>query len=710
MRSISENHKSIWHSIPFLRILLAMIAGIVAQYYLKMPVWFAATLFFTSVALILIIRRLNIFAKQRFTFYRNIGLQLLAVSAGMLLVWRSDTRNYSSWYGNNSYSNLVLNITEPPVTKAKSIKTESSVEVILDSNGNSHYASGKVLVYFAITEKSQSLVYGNRILVKTKPQKITGSGNPGAFNYSEYAAMQGFYDQLFLKDSDYVVLPGLQTSFLSQVIFQSRAFVLSVLKKYIKNDAQVLGVAEALLIGYKEHLDKEIVQAYTNTGVVHIIAISGLHLGLIYMGLVWITERIKFLKKLPWLKVLLIFFCLWFFSLLTGAPASVQRSAVMFSCILFGKYFFRQTKIWNSLAASSFLLLWFNPYLLWDVGFQLSYLAVGGIVLLQPFFDHILYLPSRNIKKPVNWPYIIMRGIWQLLTASLSAQLFTMPLALYYFHQMPVYFLFTNIVAVPVSTFILYAELFLLLLSPLPILASFVGKVVTAVIEFLNAFITFFNDLPLATVENIYANLLTTGVLYLALFFLVKALVVHKLRPLYYGLLTLFVFSGLQLFYKMQAWQQQRIVVYNVSGMQAIDFIDNTYYSFWGDDALRRPGLQQNFHLKPTRIYYQAYDSLPNLTLQSGNFIQFKNQKLFLAGSGLWYPELQEPVAVQMAVVSNNRSLKLKYLVQAVKPAIVIFDGTCSRFKIAEWKKECDSLNLRCYSVQDSGAFVLNIP
>ena len=148
-----------------------------------------------------------------------------------------------------------------------------------------------------------------------------------------------------------------------------------------------MGLAEALLIGYKDDLDKTLVQSYSNTGVVHVIAISGLHLGLIYWLLLMLFKPLQ-KRKLKWLRPVFILTGLWLFSLLAGAQPSVLRSAVMFTCIVLGDSFARKSSIYNTLALSALLLLCINPYWLWDVGFQLSYAAVLSIVIfMQPIYN-----------------------------------------------------------------------------------------------------------------------------------------------------------------------------------------------------------------------------------------------------------------------------------------------------------------------------------
>jgi competence protein ComEC len=203
-------------------------------------------------------------------------------------------------------------------------------------------------------------------------------------------------------------------------------------------DETETGVAEALLIGYRDDLDKDLVRAYSNTGVVHIIAISGLHLGMIYGLMLLLLKPFRKYKWMRWAKPLLILLVLWGFSLLAGAAASILRSVVMFSFIVIGESLGRKTNIYNTLAASAFCLLVYNPYFFWDVGFQLSYTAVLSIVLFMKPVYQWLYFKNK-----------LLNAIWQLNAITLAAQVLTLPVILYYFHQFPNLFLFTNFVAVP---------------------------------------------------------------------------------------------------------------------------------------------------------------------------------------------------------------------------------------------------------------------
>ncbi len=310
----------------------------------------------------------------------------------------------------------------------------------------------------------------------------------------------------FLQDKDWRVLNKNPKNGFWQLIFSAREYVLDVLQKSISTGKDELGIAEALLIGYTNDLDKDLVQAYSNTGVVHIIAISGMHLALIYVLLVWVFGKIPLINKSKLLQLVLILSCLWLFSILTGASPSVLRAAVMFSFIAVGKTYFKQASIYNSLAASAFVLLCYNPYYLWAVGFQLSYLAVLGIVIFQKPIYNCFYIKNKWVDKT-----------WQLITVSTAAQLLTFPVCIYYFHQFPNLFLISNLIAVPLSAIILYTEIALITFSWIPFAGTWLGKLVTGLVWVMNKIICWINDLSFAVWDKIPATVLSTGLLYATL-------------------------------------------------------------------------------------------------------------------------------------------------------------------------------------------------
>ncbi len=592
-----------------------------------------------------------------------------------------------------------MRIDEPLIEKPNSYKAEGFIEAVMEGN-TVVKSEGKVLLYFSKDSSLPQLHYGDKILVNKNLQEIKNSGNPGAFNYQRYAAFQQIFHNVFLKGKDYVVLNDKNVNSFKQFIFSARSSVLNILQKNIGTNKDELGIAEALLIGYTNDLDKDLVQAYSNTGVVHIIAISGMHLGLIYVMLVWIFSRLPLVKRSKVLQLILILSCLWLFSLLTGGSASVLRSAVMFSFIKVGQTFFKRSSIYNSLAASAFVMLCYDPYYLWNVGFQLSYLAVIGIILFQKPIYNRLYIKNKWLDK-----------VWQMCAVTIAAQLLTFPVCIYYFHQFPVLFLITNLIAVPLSTIILYAEIFLIIVSWIPIVGNYAGKLVQLLVWAMNKFIIWVNELPFAVWDNIPSTILSTWLLYLLIIGLSIWLFNKNKGAFKFALSCLLFFAIVQIYAKWEVQQQNKLIVYNVPKYQAIDIIQGNNYRFIGDNVLLENGLLQNFHLKPARISMQLTKRTGSLSsiVQQESFLLLNNKSILLVDKAVLFEVPERKVDVDVIVISKSPKIQIAQLSAAFNCKQYVFDASNSLSRITKWKKECDELQLNYYSIPEKGAFVLDV-
>ena len=392
------------------------------------------------------------------------------------------------------------------------------------------------------------------MVFKKSLQEIKSPGNPGGFDYKRYSLFQGITHQVYLKENEFEVLPGENKTWFNEFIFAGREKVISILRKNIKGEKE-LGLAEALLIGYKDDLDKTLVQSYSNTGVVHVIAISGLHLGLIYWLLLQLTLVLRKRKNINpiaigWLRPVIIITGLWLFSFLAGAQPSIIRSAVMFTCIVLGDSLTRKTSIYNTLAFSAFLLLCYNPFWLWDVGFQLSYTAVLSIVIFM---------------RPVyNWFYIknkLLDFIWKLNAVTLAAQILTLPISIYHFHQFPNYFLLTNFVAVPLSSFIVLGEILLCAVSFIPPIALFVGKILSWLIWLMNSYVERIEMLPFSLWDSLQISIPQAIFLMVAVAGFGYWLLEKNKTGFKYGLVALFIFFGLRSVSFIKANNQKKLIV-----------------------------------------------------------------------------------------------------------------------------------------------------
>jgi len=691
----------LWKKAPFIRLLIPVISGILLQWYFQFPlpqIILAIICFgiaFIAFELLPLSLRFNLQMLQGFLF------NLMLISVGLFITYQKDIRHNNNWFASAYHDSdyIIATINEPLVQKNKSYKTESLIGNILQNN-TVRYTSGKIIIYF---EKDSAnppkLQYGDRILINKRLQLIKNSGNPGAFDYQRYSAFRQIFHNVFLKNSDWVLLDKPHINLFKQFLFTARQNVLTILQINMKEDDEQLAIAEALLIGYTQDLDKDLVQAYSNTGVVHIIAISGMHLGLIYVMLIWIFNKIPLIKRSKIIKVVLILSCLWLFALLTGGSASILRASVMFSCIVIGQNFSRGSSIYNSIAASAFLLLCYNPYYLWDVGFQLSYLAVLGIVIFQKPIYHQLYIKNK-------W----VNAIWQLITVTLAAQLLTFPVCLYYFHQFPTLFLFTNILLVPFSSLILFVEIFLVSFAWIPFVGLYVGKLTWWLIWVMNKIILWFNNLSFSVWDGISISTFATILLYVFIALIGYWLLNKNKKAFKLSLFSLLVFSALIAYANWKALKQQKLIVYNVPQHQAIDFINSNSYKFIGDSVLLVDGVLQNFHLKPGRTSFQInkkVESLPTL-YQNNNFFQFNNKKILLIDRSMVIRPAEQKIQLDYIIISKNPTLYIPQLAKVFDCSQFIFDASNPLWKIAKWKKDCEELHLRCFSVPENGAFVLD--
>ena len=691
----------IWKTAPFLRLLPPLITGIVLQWYAQINLLIIIVALASFTVSFLLFSLLPDAVKFKLFPVQGVSLNLLLLSFGALVSWQKDIRQKGNWYGHfyKDSSFIIATINEPVVAKTKSYKADAIVEAII-TNGTAIACEGKVLLYFSKDSSVNQLHYGDKILINKKLQAIKNNGNPGAFNYQRYAAFQQTFHNVYLKSNNWIKLDGKSIDPFQQFIFSARQNMIAILQKHIRRGKDELGIAEALLIGYTHDLDKDLVQAYSNTGVVHIIAISGMHLALIYGMLVFLFAKLPVINKSKWLQALLILSCLWIFSLLTGGAASVLRSAVMFTFITLGTYFFRQSSIYNSLAASAIVLLCYNPYYLWDVGFQLSYLAVVGIVAFQKPVYNLIFINNK-------W----LDATWKATALTTAAQLLTFPVCIYYFHQFPLLFLFTNLIAVPLSTVILYSEILLVSFSWIPFVGEFGGKITGALLWVMNRFILQVNELPFAVWDKIPATVASTWLLYAIVVFTAAWLLKKNKKMLRLSLIFL---AGFVLSHDIINWNvksQQSIIVYNVPQHQAIDFVTGNRYQFVGDSILLEDGLLQNFHLKPARIVLQLdkrTSPLPGLFMQ-GNFFQFGSKNVLLINESVSIEVAPSKIDADIIIISKSPKLYIPQLVKVFNCGTVVFDASNSLWKIGKWKEDCDKLNLRHHSIPEQGAFIMDL-
>jgi competence protein ComEC len=695
-----------WKKAPFLRFLIPLAAGIILQWHLQFPLnylWYAAGI---SATILIGLFFIPLFEKFRYSFAGGAAIMLMVAAAGALLTWHRDIRNDRQWLGHQYEKNdkLVVTLDEPLVAKTKSFKADASVNFFIRGD-KTIPVTGKIIIYFgrdtavdAARPILSELTYGSQLLLGKPLQEIRNSGNPGGFDYKRYCLFHDISHQVYLKPDEFILLPDKKETWLKKFLISTRNRVLHILRSHIRGEKE-LGLAEALLIGYKNDLDKNLVQSYTNTGVVHIIAISGLHLGLIYWLLLQLLMPMRKRKELRWLRPLLIIAGLWLFALLAGSQPSIVRSAAMFTSMVIGDSYLRKGNIFNTLAFSAFILLCWNPFWLWDVGFQLSYAAVLSIVLFMRPVYHLFYIRNK-----------LLDFFWKLTSVTIAAQVLTMPVSVYHFHQFPVLFILSNFIAVPLGSVILIGEIILCAVSFLPAVAAMAGKLLSCLIWFMNTYIERVESLPYSLWDGLQLTILQSAVLFIIIAGFSYWLLEKSKPGFYFGLAALLVFVSLRTASFLQTSQQKKIIVYNIPPRQAMDFVDGRKYFFLGDDELLKDDFLKNFHLKPSRIRHRTEPEkrLGNL-YHRDNYFVYHGKKILLADKTLSFRYTEDKMPVDLLVVSKSPRLYFKTLANSLDIKQVVFDSSVPPWKMKHWKKDCDALGIRWHDVNEQGAFVMNL-
>jgi competence protein ComEC len=701
----------VWKEAPFIRLLVPLIIGITVQWHGSLPGWIYWVLLPPCISAVLLFSVYRTSFRFKNYWVPGIFIYGLLLALGGLLCFYADIRHRQNWFKqfDSPGSSYIISLDEPLTEKNNSYTATASLEYLC--NGTSvRKANGHFVLYFKKDASVNNLSYPSRIVFSKELIPIRNSGNPGAFDYVRYNAFRQIFHQVFLKPGEYRKLPAGEPGLLKLWLFRSKEKIIRILQQFIPGKTEA-GLAEALLIGYKNDLDKNLLQSYSNTGVVHVIAISGLHLGLIYWLLSMLLRPLG--KKHPfakWAKPLIIILGLWAFSLLAGGSASVLRSAVMFMFIVLGENLGRRVSVYNSLAGSAFLLLCFRPYWLWDAGFQLSYIAVLSIVVYHRTMYGWFFIKNR-----------ILDHIWNITAITVAAQVLTTPVSLYHFHQFPVYFLLTNLVAVPLSSLVVLGEILLCSVSPFDILAHGTGATIGWLIRLMNGFIKHIERLPFPTWENLLISDLQLLLLYLFIILVSTWLMLKQRTAL---LLALFACSGFFLLRSISmigASRQKKLIVYNIPRHQAIDLISGRKYVFLGDSVLHAFKPLQQFYMKPSRVQHRVTEvpSFPSLGF-SGEGIWFQNRRILVIRNipGQLYTKRwqNEPgtftgarCKADLVILAGNPRIRMQDLLKYVKCGILVFDSSNSARNISKWKEDCERSGVACYAVTEKGAFILNL-
>lgn len=463
-------------------------------------------------------------------------------------------------------------------------------------------ASGKIRVSILVNDTNQlTLKYGEELIIPARFNEIPTPANPAEFDFKGWLASQNIYHQTFLKQEELIKLNTNSGNKLIAFALELRAKQVAIYRKLIKDD-DAFAVASTLILGYRADLSPQMLDIYSKTGTIHALSVSGMHVGLIYLVLNWLLYFLNKNKATRLIKTTLILCPIWFYALLTGFSPSVLRSAIMISVFILATLFNRTSNSYNIIAFTAFCLLLYDPFLIWDVGFQLTFLAVLGLIYLQPKIE-CWFHPKHT------W----LNKIWSTIAMSLAAQLATYPFSVYYFHQFPIYFLLSNLFITLPTALIMYTGLIILLFK-----LECLGPLFEWLITFTNLGLDQIARLPFSGISAIWISKTELILLCVSLTLFMMAASEAK-KGLLITAITLF--AGMQSFMtyeKLRAFHQKRTIRFALKKNYAVALI-HSHKAFLFTDLTSesktfkyfvKPALDQR---KVTQIQFREATSSPEL-------------------------------------------------------------------------------------------------
>lgn len=688
--------------VPFARFLMALAVGIAVSFMFEPDrkiytvicgVLISSILMFVCMVLCTRLRRQRYYAAMGFLIF------LILFAWGYRSAWQTHPEIDRSHFSRGEYRALVGYVADEPVVRTDYLRVPLEVTQAYGEEGMTT-VTGKLMITVALPDSlpPQVVNYGDELLIPTEYREVPPPYNPGELDYQGYLANKNIWHQGYLSSIELRKIgTGKGNPLVAQTLKLRRKLVTKFERYLHSKDA--FSVASTLILGYRADLSEELLQAFANTGTIHVLSVSGMHVVIVFWLfsslLGWMDQR----RKLRVTKFVVLIAAVWSYAALTGFSPSVLRASLMISFVIAASAFNQENRIYNSISASAFFLLLYDPKFIADIGFQLSYLAVLGIVFLAPLCK-VVFVSNHRLVKSIG-SYVGM---------SMSAQAGAGPLATYYFHQFPVYFLVANLfIALPASA-IMYLG-FALLILPAGTLASWVGMLLEKGILLVNTTLYGIEQLPLATLRGIWIDGWDSLLMYLLIFSLALAVVNRSKRWCYIALATAAILLCTSSVSGFQRHHQNEMIVFNVKQDVAIGLFSEgeawVYSNLMSLDnqTIRYavlPGMERS--VPADRIHFVRQDS----SCYSER-IYIKDQIIQLGDTRLMIYDGNKNYAGQLDVdillIRNNPRIPLGKLLKTIRCKQLVIDGSNHDFTVDRLTHEAEAEDIPLYVLKNNFAF-----
>ncbi|MEQ3500647.1 ComEC/Rec2 family competence protein [Tenacibaculum sp. SSH1-16] len=661
--------------------LVCLIIGITLQFYTQIWLYNFIYLFYSLIGFLVILYFLKR-TQARKAF--SIVTLLFFVFIGVSTTYIHNPKNYVSHYKHQLTKNSTYILDVQKVLKPGNYYTKYVVKV---SQVDSTKTTGYILLNIQKDSLSPILKVGNRIFIKTPFKELIPPLNPHQFDYKQYLAKQYVYHQVFIDNHQFKKLENSKLSLIS-LSAHIRGKIQASLKKYHFTNDQ-FAVINALLLGQRQEISKELLESYTNAGAIHILAISGLHVGILLLLLSYLLKPLENLPHGTIIKVVCVIFLLWSFAFIAGLSASVVRAVTMFTFVAIGLSFKRKKVIEFSLISSMLFLLLIKPMFLFDVGFQLSYLAVFGIVWVQPLLYSIWTPKLRFLDKG-----------WQLFTVSIAAQAGILPISLYYFHQFPGLFILSNLIIIPFLGTILFGGIVIIILATFNILPQFLANIYGSIISLMNYFVSWVSKQEVFLLKELSMSFEAMIAWYIFIIFLFQLWFRKTYNNIVLFLTSTIILQGVYLYEKSQRVNKSEFIVFHKSRYSILGERNRNelnVFSSLNDSILLQEKILQS---------YRVAQGIISKNIDSISYIaSFSNKQILIVDSLGMYQikKLKNPIVV----LKNNPKINLSRLIFWLKPKQIIADGSNYKSYINGWKETCYKQKTPFWYTGQNGAYII---
>jgi len=678
-------HVKLLKYIP-LQFVLFQIIGIICGYYFNFTAYTIVIVLLFALMCLTISYFMNIKSivqKGYFTIFTFLVFFAIGITSITFNKSIEKKDHYSSSLSDTNNTTLIIDeILKPNLYNDRYFAKVTSI--------NSLKTQGKILLNIQKDSTNKTLNVDDKIFVNHSFDIIKGPTNPYQFNYKDYLEKLQVFHQISINNNEFLLLEN-NNQTLKGIAFSIRTLINRSLDNFnFKGDE--LAVINALLLGQRQEISNNLLSTYQNAGVVHILAVSGLHVGIILIIITFLLSPLNNLKYGTVIKLIITVSLLWFFALIAGLSASIVRAVTMFTAIAISLTANQRISTYKALIISIFVLLLMNPFYLFNVGFQLSYLAVFFILWIQP----MLYKVWKPKIKIIDY-------FWQLLTVSVAAQIGVLPLSLYYFHQFPGLFFIANLIIIPFLGIILGLGILVIALALLQILPDILASFYSNVISTLNLTVAWIANKESFLFQNIYFSELNVLFYFLIIISLFKFFELKNFKYLKFSLLAVILFQLTFIVEKHYSHTTNEFIIFNKT-RETIIGIRN------GND------LQLNHTLDTIIInnenlvksYLTGSNAKLKLSLEKNihNVYSFNNKNILVVDS-LGVYDLQDST-LKYVLLRDSPNINLLRLINNIKPELIIADASNFKSRVAFWQKTCETNNIKFHYTVTQGAFIIN--